>query len=223
MWGETYINIKPQDGVLLAVPLESSDFRLKLVVLLLPLGPRSVVSLWLLALRRSLLVSLRLLLRLRRILTCYLRRLWMVAIRRGSVRSVVRILVTHVAILLGTLAIGRRLRRQRGRGDIASGRLSKGLAVVFWRGGPWISAVRKIRVVGRVVHSSSEWNGSKGHLLLAIEDGRWSAGDVDRCLGKLTYPSWARREPSMTGVIFGITCFACPLLSPSPAFAIFLV
>jgi hypothetical protein len=64
----TYVNIEPQDGVLLAVPLESSDFRLKLIVLLLSLGSRSVVSLRLLALRRSLLLSLLMLLRLCRIL-----------------------------------------------------------------------------------------------------------------------------------------------------------
>jgi hypothetical protein len=56
--GVTYINIEPQDGVLLAVPLKSGDLCLELVVLLLSLGPCSMVSLRLLALGRSLLLSL---------------------------------------------------------------------------------------------------------------------------------------------------------------------
>jgi hypothetical protein len=65
----TYVNIEPHDGVLLAVPLQSRDFRLELVMLLLSLWACAMVSLRLLALGRSLLRSLRLLLRLRRILT----------------------------------------------------------------------------------------------------------------------------------------------------------
>lgn len=69
----TYVNIESQDRVLLAIPFKSSDLRLKLVMLLLPLGACSVVSLRLLAVRRSLLLCLLWLLCLRRILSSYLR------------------------------------------------------------------------------------------------------------------------------------------------------
>jgi hypothetical protein len=102
----TYVNIEPQDGVLLAVPLESSDFCLKLVVLLLSLGSRAVVSLGLLAWRKSLLLRLGMVLRLCRILARYRRLLWMVAIRRCGIWAGLRIVFAHVAILLGTLAVG---------------------------------------------------------------------------------------------------------------------
>jgi hypothetical protein len=84
-------------------------------MLLLSLGTRAVVSLRLLAMRWSLLLSLRLLLRLRRILTGWLGWLRMVSVRGCCVRAVLRIIVAHIAILLGTLAVRRRrLRRQRG-------------------------------------------------------------------------------------------------------------
>jgi len=69
----TYINIESQDRILLAVPLESRDLGLELVVLLLSLRPRPMVSLGLLALGRSLLLGLLWLLRLRRILGSYWR------------------------------------------------------------------------------------------------------------------------------------------------------
>jgi hypothetical protein len=56
------------------------------------------------------------LLRLRRIgiMTRFLRLLGMVAIRRSSVRSILCVMFAHIAVLLGTLTIRRRLRRQRG-------------------------------------------------------------------------------------------------------------
>lgn len=96
----TYINIKSQDWVLLAVSLEARDLGLELVVLLLSLRTCPMVSLRLLARRRRLLLSLVWLWLLGRILGSFLRWLRVVAILGRGRRPALRIVVAHVAILL---------------------------------------------------------------------------------------------------------------------------
>lgn len=104
---ETYVDIKSQYRVLLAIPLESRDLGLELVVLLLPLRPVAMVSL------RLLLALLRIG-RPRRILARHLWLLQMVAVLWRRTGPALRILVAHVAVLLTTFMVRGSLRRQRG-------------------------------------------------------------------------------------------------------------
>jgi hypothetical protein len=134
-------------------------------VLLCALRAVSVISLGLLAVRGGLLLRVWW---LRRIVA---RRLWLlavVAILRSRCRVALRVVVAHVAILLGALAVRGRLRRQRGRGNVARGRLTKRLAVVLRRRSPWIYAAGVVRVIGRVVHGGNEGSRSNGKLRLAV-------------------------------------------------------
>lgn len=112
-FGEVCVNIEPQDGVLLAVPLQAGDLGLELAVRLLSLRACSVVSLGLLGLRWSVLMRLLWLLllavgglrRLGRITASHCGLLRMVSVRRRGIRAVLRVVVAHVAILLGPLAV----------------------------------------------------------------------------------------------------------------------
>jgi len=105
--GEVRVDIKSQYRVLLAIPLESRDLGLELVVLLLPLRPVAMVSL------RLLLALLRIG-RPRRILARHLWLLQMVAVLWRRAGPALRILVAHVAVLLTTFVVRGSLRRQRG-------------------------------------------------------------------------------------------------------------
>lgn len=149
-----YINIKAEDGVLLSGALEARHFGLELVLGLRFLRAVPVVALRLLmpllALR---LVVLLLLLRGLAILPLVLRLgSRRIAVFRGRVRSAVRVVVAHVAIVVRVLSVGRCLRWKRRRGDVVGGRLAKARPAVLRRRCPRIATCWVIRIVRGVVH-----------------------------------------------------------------------
>lgn len=169
----TYINIEPEDGVLLARALEACYFGLKLVLGLGLLRAVSMIALGLvvslLTLRRSLLLLLlRCLALVPLILRLGSRR---VAVLRCRVWSAVRVLVAHVAIVLRVLSVWRRLRRERRRVDVVGGRLAKARPVVLRGRRPWIVSCWVVRIVRGVVHGGdSNWNTT------------WSVDGLTSCL-----------------------------------------
>jgi hypothetical protein len=155
----TYVDIEAEDGILLARALKARHFGLELVLRLGLLLAGSVIALGLglpwLALRRSLVLLLGCLAVVPGGLRLGPRG---VAILRRRVRSVVRALVAHVAIVLRVLAVGRRLRGQRRRGDVAGGRLAEARPVVLRGRCPRVAASWVVGIVRGVVHDGGDSN-----------------------------------------------------------------